>query len=64
MWLLDNSLYLNKTFLTLFLVPNFKQFLDEVLVISGKIKVQVSVISRGKGRGGAVLGGGVTSLVK
>ena len=30
MWLLDNGLYLIKTYLTLFLVPNFKQFLDEV----------------------------------
>ena len=47
MWLLDNGLYLIKTFLTLFLVPNFKQILDEVFFDFWNNQVQVSVISRG-----------------
>ena len=32
-------------------VPNTKQLLDEVLMISGKIKVEVNVISRAEGPG-------------
>ena len=32
-------------------ITNFKQLLDDVLVISGIIKVEVSVISRAEGRG-------------
>ena len=32
-------------------MPNTKQLLDEVLMISGIIKVEVNVISRAEGRG-------------
>ena len=32
-------------------VTNFKQLLDDVLVISGIIKSEISVISRAEGRG-------------
>ena len=44
-------LFFGKLMKILLVMMNYKQLLDEVLAISGIIKIEVNIISRADGRG-------------
>ena len=43
--------FFGKLMKILLVMTNYKQLLDEVFVIFGNIKIEVSIISRAEGRG-------------